>query len=254
VAARTLVGLATLCATASAQAQVNTEPLRKRIHLQGWSFILQGTFDAHTGNTQGTTADGLIGAGFSSGRHLTYGFASVDYSKLNGTLGVDKSFAHGRYDFELVRWAWWEFFAQAQSDHFQRINIRSLFGAGPRVALYEDKQLGLFLGVAYMFERDAYNLAPTDPGQRVQLASRISSYFAARATLGDGIEAVTTTFVQPRIDDPRDVRILSENGFVFKMGKWLSTTISFTAHYDSQVPAGVLPTDTELKDALTLTL
>jgi hypothetical protein len=32
-----------------------------------------------------------------------------------------------------------------------------------------------------------------------------------------------------------------------------STSIVFVAHYDSRPPTGVLPTDTELKNALVLT-
>src|SRR5580704_3788872 len=42
---------------APARAQVNTEVFRKRIKAKGYSFFLQGTFDGHTGNTQGATAD-----------------------------------------------------------------------------------------------------------------------------------------------------------------------------------------------------
>jgi hypothetical protein len=144
-----------------ARAQVNTESMRKRIKLHGASLILEGTFDGHTGNTQGLTADGLVGGGLATGPHLAFAFASADYSKLNGTLGVDKSFAHVRYNYEILPGSWWEAFVQAQSD----------------------------------------------------------------------------------------VRVQSENGLVFKVPKIFSTSITFTAHYDSNPPAGVLPTDTELKNS-----
>jgi hypothetical protein len=236
-----------------ARAQVNSEPLRTRIKEQGFSIILQGTFDGRTGNTQGLTADGLVGAGVATDRHLAFAFASIDYSKLNGTLGVDKSFAHGRYDYELTHHLWWEVFAQAQSDVFQRIKLRDLFGMGPRLALYRDKQLGLYLGVAYMFERDVLDVQAGADEARVQLANRASVYLTAHAVLSDGIDAVTTTYVQPRLDRPSDIRIQSESGFLFKVSSWLSTSISFVAHYDSDPAVGVLPTDTELKNAITVT-
>lgn len=236
-----------------ALAQVNTESMRKRIHEKGFSLVVEGTFDGHTGNTQGLTADGLFGIGYARGRHRGFAFASADYSRLNGTVGIDKSFAHLRYDYAIAGWSWLEAFAQAQSDLFQRIKIRNLFGAGPRFALYEDRRVGLFVGVAYMFEADVIDAAPGEVGDHRLTAHRTSSYLSAWATLGDGVEAVTTTYVQPRIDDPGDVRVLSESGFVFKMSKTFSTRLTFTAHYDSNPPSGVLPTDTELKDALTLT-
>ena len=82
----------------------------------------------------------------------------------------------------------------------------------------------------------------------------LRTYLSAHATLSDGIDTVTTTYAQPNLRDPSDIRILSESGFVFKISTWLSTSISFVAHYDSNPVPGVLPTDTELKNAITLTL
>jgi hypothetical protein len=251
---RALMGAALLLLSADAAAQVNTEVLRKRIKLKGISFMLQGTFDGHTGNTKGLTADGLIGGGVSSGRHMAFAFASADYSKLNGSLGIDKSFAHVRYNLELLPWSWWEVFAQAQSDHFQLLKIRNLLGTGPRFAAYEDKQVGIFLGLAYMLETDVYDLGPGATRDRTPVYSRFSSYLSAHATLSDGVEAVTTTYVQPRVEDPSDIRIGSDSGFIFKFTKIFSTGITFTAHYDSKPVPGVLPTDTELKNVLTLAL
>lgn len=249
-----LVSAFLLTRATDASAQVNTEILRARVHDQGTSLVLQGTLDGHTGNTSGLTADGLLGAGFASGRHLTFAFASADYSKLNDTLGVDKSFAHARYDYEALPWLWWEAFAQAQSDHFQRIEIRQLVGTGPRFGLYRDEQLGVFLGVAYMFEHDVTATAPGQTGEWKPVAERLSTYLSAHAKLTDGVDAVVTTYVQPRIDAPSDVRVLTDCGFVFKVGSKLSTSVTFTGHYDSRPPPGVFPADTELKNAIALTL
>jgi hypothetical protein len=243
------------CSVSSrARAQVNTEPFRKRIKETGYSFFLQGTFDGHTGNTYGLTADGLIGGGLASGRSLAFTLASVDYSKLNGTLGVDKSFAHIRYDYTIVKHVSWEAFIQEQSDVFQLIKTRDLVGTGPRFAIWDDPHFGLFLGIAYMAERDVYDLTVGSRDDRYQTANRASAYLSLHATLSDGIDTVTTTYAQPNLRDPSDIRILSESGFVFKISTWLSTSISFVAHYDSNPVPGVLPTDTELKNAITLTL
>ncbi len=162
-------------------------------------------------------------------------------------MGVWGGGAHARYNYEIVGHASWEAFAQGQSDVFQRIKNRNLFGTGPRIALYQDKEMGPFLGIAYMFERDVIDLAPGAPEARVQVAHRISSYLSARAMLRDGIDAVTTTYAQPRVDDAGDIRVQSESGFVFKVSTWLSLSISFVAHYDSRPPTAVLPTDTELR-------
>jgi hypothetical protein len=249
-----LIVLAALAVDHGAHAQVNLEPMRQRIKRQGASLVVQWTLDGRTGNTQGVTADGLVGGGLASGRHLAFAFASVDYTRLNKTLGVDKSFAHVRYNYEIAPSVHWEVFAQAQSDLFQRIEFRSLVGTGPRYALYDDPTFRLALGLAYMFERDVINVEPGAPDARLQFAHRASSYLTAHATLSDGIDAVTTTYAQPKIDDPRDIRILNESGFIFKVAKALSTSISFTAHFDSRPPTGVVPTDAEVKNIIALQL
>jgi hypothetical protein len=236
-----------------ADAQVNTEVLRKRIKDKGASFILEGTFDGRTGNTFGVTADGLIGGGFAVGSHRAFSFASVDYARLNGTLGVDKAFAHVRYDYQVWSNTWWEAFVQAQSDSFQLLKIRDLVGSGPRLAAYQDKQVGIFVGVAYMLERDIYD-PPAAPEQATAVYSRVSTYLSASTALSDGIQAVTTTYFQPRVELLRDIRVESESGFVFKLTKVLATSITLSAHYDSNPLPGVLRTDTELKNTLTLAL
>ena len=253
-AARTCLVLAFLFLPSIAHAQVNTEPFRKRIKETGYSFFLQGTFGGRTGNTTGLTADGVMGGGVARGPHLAFVFASLDYSKVNHTLGVDKSFAHVRYDYVITKGISWEAFVQEQSDVFQLIKTRELIGTGPRFALYNDAHFGLFLGVAYMAERDVYDVAVGSRDNRLQGAQRASIYLSAHATLSDGIDAVTTTYAQPNLRDPSDIRILSESGFLFKISSWLSTSISFVAHYDSNPVPQVLPTDTELKNALTLSL
>jgi len=246
----TLAFSLTLAASGLARAQVNTEPLRDKIHEKGLSGILQGTLDGHTGNTQGVTADGLLGGGIAHGRHLAFAFASADYARLNGALGVDKSFAHVRYVYEIERWLWWEALAQAQSDVFQRIRIRNLLGTGPRVALLRDDQFNLYLGVTYLLENDVTTFAPGQTGEWEPFTQRVSGYLAEHTKLKDHVTTVATVYVQPAVTDASNVRVTVEAGFLFAVSKWLSTSIAFTGHYDSRPPPGVLPADTDLKNAI----
>ncbi len=235
------------------RAQVNTEPLRDKVHESGLSGLLQGTLDGHTGNTNGVTADGLIGGGFAAGHHLMFAFGSVDYSRLNETLGVDKSFAHIRYNYELSPSLWWEVFAQAQSDHFQRIEIRDLLGTGARFGLLHDGGFNLYLGVAYLIENDVTTPEAGEVGEWQPLTHRISVYLAEHTKLKDNIVTVATIYVQPDIVDASNLRVSVDAGFIFAVSKWLSTNVTFSGHYDSEPPPGVLPTDIELKNAIALT-
>ncbi len=60
--------------------------------------------------------------------------------------------------------------------------------------------------------------------------------------------------MQPALTDFGDVRLLSETLLTFKVSKAFAAGISGTVRYDSEPPTAVLPTDTEIKNTLTLTL
>ena len=166
---------------------------------------------------------------------------------------MDKSFAHVRYNYELADWLWWEVFAQAQSDYFQRIEVRDLLGTGARVCLIRDTQFHLYLGVAYLFENDVTTPEAGEPGEWQPVTHRVSAYLAEHTKLKDNIVTVATIYAQPDVLDAANVRVSVEAGFIFTVSKWLSTNVAFSGHYDSRPPAGVLPTDTELKNAIALT-
>ncbi len=155
-----------------ARAQVNTENLRKRIKAIGYSLIIEGTLTGDTGNTQGISVGGGIGGGWAHDPHLLFAYARFDYTKYAGVTSVDKTFAHVRYNYEFEKWLWGELFAQAQSDAFQRLELRNLFGIGPRARLFHDvipKDFDVYAGTGYMFERDAITpLSRERPGRRTR--------------------------------------------------------------------------------------
>jgi hypothetical protein len=240
--------------TSSALAQVNTEPLRKRIKARGFSALVEAALAGRTGNSEGIAADGTGGVGWATDPHLAFVFASADYSRFNETTQVNKTFAHARYNYEFAPRLWGELFAQAQSDQFQRLKLRNLLGVGPRVAVVLHPNVDLFVGTAYMLERDVIDVAPGASDERDQLAHRSSTYVSAHLTLDERITLATTTYVQPKLDDFSNVRLLSESAVIFKVTDVLSASLHFNVRYDSDPPTAVLPTDTELKNSLRLSL
>ena len=253
------LALAASVASGTARAQVNTESLRKRIKNVGYSFILEGSLTADTGNTQGVSVGGGIGGGGATGRHLLFGYARLDYAKYNEVESVNKTFAHLRYNYEFAPWLWGEAFAQAQTDAFQRLDLRNLFGVGPRFRVVHgvlEKDFDVFAGTAYMFERDAITAVAGSTGpqnQSTQVWHRWSNYLTVQWRVDDRTALGTTLYVQPAITDFRDVRLLSETLLAFKVTKLFSAGIAATIRYDSEPPTGVLPTDTEIKNTLLLT-
>jgi putative salt-induced outer membrane protein YdiY len=248
-----------LLAAPDARAQVNTENLRKRIKVVGYSLIVEGTLTSDTGNTTGVSVGAGLGGGWAGGPHLAFAYARVDYTKYNGATSVDKSFAHARYNYEFEKWLWGEFFVQAQSDAFQRLDLRNLVGVGPRVRVLHGllpKDFDVFLGTAYMLERDAITPVAGSTGytnQTVQIWHRWSNYGTVQWEIDERAILATTFYVQPAFDDFGDVRLLSETLLTFKISKYFSSSIAATVRYDSEPPTAVLPIDSEVKSILAVT-
>ena len=237
-----------------ARAQVNTEPLRKRIKAVGYSLIVEGALTGDTGNTEGIQAGGGGGAGLSSDPNLAFVYGHADYSRFNGVTQVAKTFLHARYNYEVREWLWGELFGQLQSDQFQRIKLRSLAGIGPRARLLHADTFDAFLGTAYMLERDVVDIQPGSGDRRNIVLARWSSYLTAHWDVDTRVTLATTMYVQPQITDFSNCRLLSETLLLFKITKIFSASVSGVIRYDSAPPSGVKTTDTEIKNALTLTL
>jgi putative salt-induced outer membrane protein YdiY len=259
--------LAWLCSAAlavmlsrDASAQVNTETLRKRIKLVGYSFILEGSLTGDTGNTEGIAVGGGAGGGWGRDPHLIFGYARFDYTKYADVTSVNKTFAHVRYNYEFKPWLWGEVFVQAQSDAFQRLNVRNLVGTGPRVRVLHDvvpKAFDVYCGTGYMFERDDISalVGATGPqNQTIQVWHRWNNYVAVAWEVDTRTTCATTFYLQPAFNAFADVRLLSETVLTFKVSKMFAAGVAGSVRYDSEPPTSVLPVDTEIKNTLTLTL
>lgn len=237
-----------LCAVA-ARAQVNVEPLRQKVRAQGVSGDIRGSISGTTGNTEGITAGGGLLVGVGGGPHLVFLNATGDYSRVNGTLLVDKAFAHLRYNYQLTDWLWAEAFTQIEEDHFRRIQDRELLGTGPRFGVLQSAPLSLFYGTAYMLERTRLN-ADIAGENRSTIAHRWSNYLALAYQPDERVQLTNTTYYQPRFDDFSDYHLLSVTGLDFKVTDLLHTRIDSTVRYESRVPQGVKTTDVAVKNSI----
>jgi hypothetical protein len=237
----------------AASAQVNAEPLRKKLETKPFSVTVQASLDARTGNTEGLDASGAGGVGFANGPHLAFVFGSAEFARFNDTTSVDKSFLHARYNYQFCSWVWGEAFAQLQSDQFQRILLRDLVGLGPRIALYKSKTFDAYVGTGWMVEHDAIDILPGSNDLADYYAHRWNNYASLDYTMDTRISVATTLYVQPRWNDFGDFRVLEETAVVFKITTILAASITGDYHYDSRPPTGVVSTDLEIKNVLSVT-
>jgi hypothetical protein len=235
--------------TSSAFAQVNIESVRKQLDTSSFGGRIRLSVAAYAGNTEGVVfgTSGLIGGRM--GQNLGFATASADYARLGGATSVKKSFFHLRHNYEFTDFFWWEEFAQSETDRFRRIQLRALFGTGPRFEVLKTKDwLDVFVGTSYMLEYTS-----TDPSAQItepSVVHRLNTYFAATIRPDPRIVFTSITYYQPRFDDFIDTQFLQVTSVEFKVTKILTSRMDATTRYESVVPLGVKRADLEFKSSL----
>lgn len=181
---------------------------------------------------------------------------------VRGELGTSNDVEFAKKTFEHVRaryalscvWRW-EVFAQHDYDQFRRLSVRGLFGTGPALQIVNVPRVSVLAGLAYMYELEKLDdrMGTLDAGAETD-AHRASVYVTGSEKLTATADIVQTVYVQPRLDDPTDIRLLGELAIAVKLSKRVALTDSFTLAYDATPPQGVKTYDTQLKLGLLVTL
>jgi hypothetical protein len=183
--------------------------------------------------------------------------ARGEYGTSRGLTLTRKSFEHVRTRVALDGSWRWEVFAQHEYDQFRRLSLRALVGTGPALQIVDTRPIAVLTGVAYILEYEHLDdrAGASDAGARTT-AHRASAYVTGRQNVGDvgdGVTIVETLYAQPRIDEPRDVRLLGELAVVSKLSSRVALKNSFNLAYDHTPPEGVERTDTALELAVVVT-
>ena len=188
------------------------------------------------------------------GRLLALAIARGELATGAGTTFKQRTFEHVRARVRLDEHWKWEVFAQHELDRFRRLTVRALSGTGPAFQIVSSDAVSVLAGVSYMFEYEQLDdrEATNDAGDRY-LNHRASAYLTGQEKLGDTVAVTQTVYVQPRIDDPRDVRLLGELALTSKLSRHFALTDGLTVAYDHTPPAGIERTDLQLRIALLIT-
>jgi len=250
--------LAALTASRAAHAQiVDVQALIGKDVKEGASGKLAASVDWRTGNTKLVHVGGAVIALYRHHDHLVFAVVRGEYGR-SAALGaplattVSKTFEHLRYRWQVAPWFATESFVQNEADRFRRLRIRALAGAGGRFTLAECTNYAVNAGVAYMVEYEQLVSDGLVDSGASDLDSRISSYLVGTYALNDKVKASETVYVQPRITDPRDIRLLSEAALTSKLTAKIAFKASFTVAYDSRPPPSTAKTDTSLQSGITI--
>ncbi|MDQ3368114.1 MAG: DUF481 domain-containing protein [Myxococcota bacterium] len=260
---RTRIAIASLVAaggllvtTRSADAQiVNVQgQLAKPPETDGVTAQAELKLDWREGNNPLFDVGGTGSVLVRHGRFLGLAVARGGYGKSRGLTLTRRSFEHVRARVTLdCRWRW-EAFAQHEYDAFRRLSVRAIVGTGPALQIVATKDIGILAGAAYMFELEHLDdrAGTSDAGDR-SVAHRASFYVTGTETLGSGVSIAETIYVQPRFDDPSDVRLLAEVSVTSKLTKRIALSDALIVAYDRTPPDGIKRYDTQLRVSVLVT-
>lgn len=230
----------------SAQAQVNIEKLRDEPPTGELAGDFGLAFSAQSGNVDITQLTGNLRMDYVSNTSKTFLIVRGVYGWLSGEPFSNEGLAHLRYVYRARGWVHPEAYGQIDYDKARELDFRSLGGVGLRFNFVDRESLKLSWGTGYMYEYERFNLEPQSLHSDRETSHRWSNYLSLRVPLSEKSAVVWTAYVQPRIDDFKNLKTLSEGGVETKLTDLLTLTVAARLRYDSAPPDGVVKRDTFL--------
>jgi hypothetical protein len=241
-------------ATASAQIVNVQGALAKQPEKDGVTGQLELRLDWRQGNNVLFDAGASANVMWRRGRFLGLALARGEIGRNRDTIFKQRTFEHLRARMTIdCRWKW-EAFTQHELDRFRRINVRALGGTGPALQVIESDPISILAGASYMYEYERFDrrMGASDAGARMHM-HRASFYITGTEKVGETVAITQTFYVQPRIDEPSDVRLLGELSLTSKLSKRVALTDAFIVAYDATPPEGIRRYDTQLRVTLLIT-
>lgn len=181
----------------------------------------------------GTTTSGRL-------LDLVYFIGDVNLGIRSSERFKNAGFGHLRWTRMWRPWLGSEVFAQAQYNEFIRLQQRYLGGVGARFEVVRSKYIEVVLGTGYMLEFEQNDVPEDGPDAPEVLAHRSTSYLSIKAYADDPeISFVGTVYMQPRLTELSDYRVLGENELSVAVTTALRLVVGVYLRYDSQPVAEV---------------
>lgn len=238
---------------AESRAQINTEAMRPTVPKDGVHGWLKGGFAWKTGNSNSFSTGWVGKLSYHRGVHTPFLQLSFNHSVALTARYENKGFAHLRWPAMWHRRVGSELFTQVEFNEFTSLIIRTLAGAGVRVAAVLHKKFELYIGTGYMFEyEELSDVEQDDPHPDVTKYHRWTSYLSFRFIVSKWLVISNTTYIQPRFRDFGDYRFLESLSVMFKVYKMLHLQLYFMVAYDSRPPLHIYPWDTQMLTKLAI--
>ncbi|CAN5777043.1 hypothetical protein BH09MYX1_BH09MYX1_44020 [soil metagenome] len=263
-----VVGVAAFACARPGLAQVNAEALRANSLSPGWSGGVDLSLALSRGNIELFDPGGAGRIQYQTIHprsaiapgplpwiyQRTFITTSGRFAERTGVPQVSQGFLFGRWTALWHPRVGHDMFVQYQFNEFLRLRRRSVFGAGVRVEIVHHPMVLLAAGTGAMLEYERIDVAPGANDAPTSIAVRSASYVTVRLSLFKSTLFVQNTlFVQPRFDQPDDIRVLDELELLAKVSDFLALGTTLSTLYDSAPPTGVVTTDLRLASTVRLT-
>lgn len=245
------VMLVLLCWPALASASVNFEKRRRALVRPGWSLGLDVRGGLRRGNINvlelgadefvgwQTERLGLLLLGEHRFRAQTLARAGMGFSDLPRARQIHAHMGHLRLFHRLTPRLSAEAFTQVEADELNLLRWRHLVGLGLRVRIVEREGLSVYAGTAYVPELEVLDRALflAQPGGHGPINAWHRVGQVLDVSVGRGpVRVVGTSYVQPRVDEPGDLRVLQEAALVVTVSERVAVKLAGSVRVDTRPP------------------
>lgn len=172
------------------------------------------------------------------------------FAERSGDTFVQEALVHLRHNFRRDRRVDPEIYTQYQTNEFALLDSRVLVGGGIRSRLDSGDRTSAYVGLGAMYDYESLDVDPSGEEDPSSSVARLNGYVSYGYALDRRVILNNTLFIQPRVDDPGDLRILEEATMTVEITTAVSLQVTFRLNHDSRPPSTVESTDLELRNSL----
>ena len=219
--------------TSSAQLIINIENSRIQSDTTGWKGNIGTSFSFIKNVQQVLNINAAMHLQYKTKKDLYLALANYNLLKANNQEFSNNMFYHLRYNRKIGKVLRWEAFTQWQQNNINNIDLRALYGTGPRFKLVESKSLRFYAAALAMYEHER------DKNPDVTYDNIRGDAYASFTYKPTPVFDITaTTFYQPLFTALKDFRILNQVTFSIKASKHLSISTNWDHSYDAFPASG----------------
>lgn len=213
---------------ASAQLIVNIENSRIHSDTTGWKGNLGSSFSFTKNVQQILNLNAAMHLQYKTKKDLYLLLANYNLLKGNNQEFSNNMFYHLRYNRKVGKVLRWEAFTQWQQNNVTNIDLRTLYGTGPRFKIIESKTFRLYAAGLVMYEHER------DKKPAVTYNNmRGDAYVTCTYTPNQIFDVTATAFYQPAFSAPKDFRVLNQVTFSVKATRHISVATNWDYSYDA---------------------